>query len=459
MQAIVDGPAHSLFFEQALLPDGWADHVRVTIAAGRIAALEAGAAAQSGDERHGCALPPMPNLHSHAFQRAMAGSAERSGSTADSFWTWREAMYASVGRMGPGELQAVAALAYMEMLETGFGRVGEFHYLHHDRDGSHFGNIAEMSGAIIAAAEDSGIGLTLLPVLYSFAGFGALPPQQAQRRFILDTDGYMRLREEARTLARGLPDAIVGAAPHSLRAIAPAQLEALASARVDGPIHIHIAEQAREVEDCQRWSGQRPVEWLLGHADVDERWCLVHATHMTDEETTGLARTGAVAGLCPITEANLGDGLFPASLFLQAGGAIGIGSDSNVRIDCSEELRLLEYGQRLQSRSRNALAGGPDRSTGSRLYQAAVRGGGQALGAPPALVAGEPADIVSLDLAHPSMIGKSGDGLIDAYLFSAGTSAVDCVWRHGHKLVTGGRHVRRDQIVRRYAAALERISA
>lgn len=458
MQAKVERSGQTIFFDRALLPDGWAAGVRLGILSGRIASIDRDAVHEAGEERHGCGLPAMANLHSHAFQRAMAGFAERSGSSADSFWTWRETMYASVDRMGPDELRAIAALAFMEMLESGFCRVGEFHYLHHDRDGSPFANIAEMSTAIVAAAQDVGIGLTLLPVLYSHAGFGATPPQTSQRRFILDVDGYLRLIEEAERAARVLPDAVVGFAPHSLRAVSPEQLGQLLPSAGARPIHIHIAEQVREVEDCVRWSGQRPVEWLLDNVDVDPRWCLVHATHMTDAETLALARSGAVAGLCPITEANLGDGLFPAQAFLAAGGRIGIGTDSNVRIDASEELRLLEYGQRLMHRGRNLLAGGPSRSTGAALYAAAGIGGAQALGGRGGLSVGEPADIVSLDLSHPGLVGKSDDALLDSFVFSAGTTAVDYVWRYGEKLVTGGRHRQRDEIVARYAPALEKLA-
>jgi formimidoylglutamate deiminase len=459
MQVEIEQPDRTLFFEHALLADGWASDVRLVLTSGRITAVERDCPAEPKDERHKCALPAISNLHSHAFQRAMAGAAERSGSSPDSFWTWREAMYASLSNMGPDELRAVAALAYVEMLESGFSRVGEFHYLHHDLNGAPFSNIAEMSAAIVAAAADSGIGLTLLPVLYSYAGFGAAPPQAAQRRFILDTEAYVRLLEEAERVAKQLPDAVVGMAPHSLRAISPEQLELLRTTMQGKPVHIHIAEQTKEVEDCLKWSGQRPVEWLLDHADVDARWCLVHATHMTPAETTALANSGAVAGLCPITEANLGDGLFPAADFVAAGGRYGIGSDSNVRIDCTEELRLLEYGQRLHQRGRNILAGGPLRSTGHALYTGANRGGAQALGVKAQLDVGDPADIVTLDLSHPSLLGKSGDALIDAFIFAAGAGAVDCVWRYGEKLVSGGRHRQRDEIVARYATTLEKLTA
>ncbi|WP_447763241.1 formimidoylglutamate deiminase [Sphingopyxis panaciterrae] len=448
-----------LFFDHMLLTGGFARDVRLTIRGGVLAAIEAGVAAQSGDERHGCGLPGMPNLHSHAFQRGMAGLAERRGPSGDSFWTWREVMYRFLDRMTPSDVRAVAALAYMEMLEGGFTRVGEFHYLHHGFGGRPYADLAEMSHAIAAAAGESGIALTLLPVLYSYSGFGAQPPQPAQMRFVMDIDRYGRLVEAADAAIRDLPDAIVGVAPHSLRAVSPEQLGALADLGAGRPIHIHIAEQVKEVADCLAWSGQRPVEWLLNHAPVDGRWCVVHATHMTSDEIVALAKTGAIAGLCPITEANLGDGLFPAETFLTARGRFGVGSDSNVLIDASEELRLLEYGQRLLHRGRNMLAGGEGRSTGADLYTAAVDGGATALGAASGLAVGAPADIVSLDIGHPSLAGKSGDALLDAYIFAAGRSAIDGVWRCGEQFVSGGRHRKRQKIVADYVATLGRLTA
>lgn len=449
----------NLFFDRLLLSDGWARNVRLTVSSGVIATIESNAAAQPDEERHGCGLPGMPDLHSHAFQRGMAGLAERRGPSGDSFWTWREVMYRFLDRMTPDDVRAIASLAYLEMLEGGFTRVGEFHYLHHDRGGQAYADPAEMSRAIIDAAAASGIGLTLLPVLYSYASFGAQPPQPAQMRFVMDIDRYAQLIDAAGAAARDLPDAIVGVAPHSLRAVSPEQLDALAGIGAGRPVHIHIAEQVKEVDDCLAWSGQRPVEWLLNHAAVDDRWCLVHATHMTPAETAALARTGAVAGLCPITEANLGDGLFPVEAFLAAGGRYGVGSDSNVLIDASEELRLLEYGQRLTRRGRNMLAGGEGRSTGADIYVASADGGAAALGVAGGLAVGAAADIISLDLGHPSLAGKRDDELLDAYIFAAGRSAIDGVWRRGERLVSQGRHKDRASIVQRYVATLERLTA
>jgi formiminoglutamate deiminase len=449
----------SLHFATAMLAHGWADNVRIRVAGGLITTIEQGVAPAAPDERHAVALPGLPNLHSHAFQRGMAGLAEVRGSTDDSFWTWREVMYRFVDRLTPDDLAVIAAQAYAEMLEAGFTRVGEFHYLHHDRDGRSFADPATMSAAIVAAAEETGIALTHLPVFYAHAGFGGTAPGAGQRRFIHSIDEFARLVEAARDAASVLPDAIVGIAPHSLRAVTPEELAALVPLAGAAPIHIHIAEQVREVQDCLAWSGARPVAWLLDHAPVDARWCLVHATHMTADETLAMARSGAVAGLCPITEANLGDGLFPAESFLASGGCYGVGSDSNVRIDATEELRLLEYGQRLTRFGRNLLADRPGGSTGGALYRGALAGGAQALGAGAGLAVGLAADIVSLDPQHGSMIARSGDALLDALIFAAGQGAIDRVWRRGRAVVVNGRHVAREAISRRYRATLARILA
>lgn len=444
-------------FATALLPDGWAQDVRVVVAEGLVRTIERGATAEAGDERHAIALPGMPNLHSHAFQRGMAGLAETRGASDDSFWTWRETMYRFVDRLTPDSLRAIAAQAYVEMLETGFTRVGEFHYLHNDRDGQAFADPTAMSAAIVAAAEDSGIALTHLPVFYAQGGFGGQVPGAGQRRFIHNIDGFAALLERLRPMLARLPDGVLGIAPHSLRAVTHDQLTALLPL-TGGPVHIHIAEQVKEVNDCLAWSGARPVEWLLANAPIDERWCLVHATHMTAAETRALAATGAVAGLCPITEANLGDGLFPAAAFLVAGGRYGIGSDSNVLIDASEELRLLEYGQRLAGRARNVMAqaGG---STGAALYKAAVAGGAQALGGEASIAIDAPADFVTLNADHPAIVTRSGDALLDGLIFAAGRGAIDTVWRRGHKLVAQGRHIHRERIAEDYRRMLAAILA
>ncbi|HVW93626.1 MAG TPA: formimidoylglutamate deiminase [Devosia sp.] len=438
----------------ALLPGGWQNDVRLELAEGRLARLTAGVAPRAGDERHAAIVPGMPNLHSHAFQRAMAGLVERRGPGADSFWTWRELMYRFALSMTPDDVEAVAAQLYVEMLEAGFTRVGEFHYLHHDGDGRPYADIGEMAGRIVAAARATGIGLTLLPVFYAHAGFGGTPPGEGQRRFINDIDSFGRLLERSRALARELPGSVVGVAPHSLRAVTPDELAAITEI-ADSPIHIHIAEQVREVEDCLAWSGTRPVEWLFDHAEIGPRWCLIHATHMTDAETARLAASGAVAGLCPITEANLGDGIFPGAAFLRAGGRFGVGSDSNVLVGVGEELRQLEYSQRLAHRARNVLAEA-EGSTGRSLFAAALAGGAQALGTGAGLIEGGAADFVSLDLRDAP--GLAGDAVLDGWIF-AGNIAVDCVWVAGRKQVEGGRHMARDAIAPRFAATMRRLLA
>ena len=447
----------SFHLTEALLPEGWGRDIRMVVRDGTILSLDAGVLAEKEDERIAVALPGLANLHSHAFQRAMAGLAEVRGYGEDSFWTWREVMYRFVDRLTPRELRIIASQAYVEMLESGFTRVGEFHYLHHAPDGRPFGDVAEMSGAIVDAAELSGIALTLLPVFYAHAGFGGSPPSEDQRRFILDVPRFAKLVDRARDRASRLPDAKVGIAPHSLRAVTPDELTDLMAIAGEGPIHIHVAEQRREVDDCVAWSGARPVEWLLDHVAVDRRWCFVHATHMTDHEAERLGASGAVAGLCPITEANLGDGIFNAAPFIAAGGAYGVGSDSNIRIDATEELRLLEYGQRLKAMGRNRFARTPGGSTGQALFSAALAGGARALGVDGGLKVGAAADFLSLDARNPAISGRSGDRLLDGLIFASGRGAIDCVWRRGEKLVAGGRHIRRESVVKDYLALLETI--
>nr|WP_087574355.1 formimidoylglutamate deiminase [Sphingomonas sp. CDS-1] len=437
----------ALWFEQALLPEGWRSGVRITLSGGRIATITPDTSPAPEDERHGPAFAGLPNVHSHAFQRAMAGLTERAGAGKDSFWTWREAMYRFVDRLDPEGLHAIAALAYAEMLESGFTSVGEFHYLHHDPSGVPYANPAAMAEAIAEAAQETGMALTLLPVFYAHSDFGGAPPTTSQRRFLHSRDSFSRLMEALKPL-----DAILGVAPHSLRAVTPEELADVTILAPDGPIHIHIAEQRAEVEACLAWSGQRPVEWLMSHAEVDQRWCLVHATHITDSELGAVAKSGATVGLCPITEANLGDGLFPAQAFLAQGGRIGIGSDSNVEIDAAAELRLLEYGQRLIHQGRNLLTA-PGQSTGASLYHHA-QNGAQALGhLPAALTPGARADIVTLRRDHPATAARSGDHLLDSWIFAR--ADIDSVWCAGKKRVSAGLHHARPAIEARYIQLLK----
>ncbi|MDZ4372107.1 MAG: formimidoylglutamate deiminase [Phenylobacterium sp.] len=445
------------FFDQALLPTGWARAVRMTVDDGLISAVAADETHRAGDVRGWLALPGLANLHSHAFQRGMAGLAETRGPVGDTFWTWREVMYRFLDRLDPEMVEAITALAFAEMLEGGFTRVGEFHYLHQGPDGSPYDNPAELTARIAAAAADTGVGLTLLPVFYAHADFGGAPPKPGQRRFLHDLGSFARLLDDSRRIAATLPDSRVGVAPHSLRAVTPEELAVLLEFSGDGPVHIHAAEQDKEVADCVAALGARPVEWLLEHAAVDARWCLVHATQMTPRETAALAASGAVAGLCPVTEANLGDGIFPSEAYLAAGGRFGVGTDSNIHIDAAIELRSLEYAQRLASKGRNVLADTPGVSTGMSLFQKALAGGAQALGATAGLEVGTSADFLTLDQNHPSFVGRSAAGLVDSWVFAAGREGIDGVWRRGRQVVKNGRHVKRPALVERYRSALRRL--
>ncbi|MGV8958857.1 MAG: formimidoylglutamate deiminase [Stenotrophomonas sp.] len=447
----------SFWARQALLPQGWAQDVRIEVRGNVIASVQAGSATRPGDRPLAVAIPGLGNLHSHAFQRGMAGLTEIGGARGDSFWSWRELMYTFLDRLDPDSFQAIAEQAYVEMLESGFTRVGEFHYLHHDTDGRPYANRAEMASRVAGAAHASGIGLTLLPVFYAHADFGGAAPNPSQRRLIHEVDGFARLLEGCAQALAPLDDAVLGIAPHSLRAVTEVELAALLPLN-RGPVHIHIAEQQREVEACLAWSGQRPVQWLYDHAEVDRRWCLVHATHINDAELSCLIASHAVAGLCPITEANLGDGLFPMQAFAQGGGRFGVGSDSNVLIDAAEELRLLEYGQRLQLRGRNVLSPGRQ-SSGRWLYEQAAQGAAQALGVEYGLRIGAPADLVELDPEHPALLARHGDAWLDSWLFAARNGAVRSVWRGGRELVRHGRHLQREAVARRFSAALGKLLA
>ncbi|MBR0714708.1 formimidoylglutamate deiminase [Bradyrhizobium liaoningense] len=449
-----------LHFTSALLPSGWADDVRLEVADGTIAAVTVGVAPEHGDERHALAVPGIASLHSHAFQRGMAGLSETRGDSADTFWTWRETMYRFALAMTPDDVESVATLLYVEMLEQGFTRVGEFHYLHHDHDGRLYADIAEMATRIARAAASSGIGLTLLPSFYAHGSFGGAAPHAGQRRFICSVDQFAKLMAASRKAIGTLRGANIGIAPHSLRAVTPDELAAIIPLADGGPVHIHAAEQTQEVEDCLAWSGQPPVEWLLDHAPVDRRWCLIHATHTTPSEITAFAEAGAVAGLCPITEASLGDGIFPTREFVAAGGRFGVGTDSNVLVGVADELRQLEYGQRLKHRERNVLSGGPGVSTGRALLDGALAGGAQALAQPVVgLAVGARADVVTLDANHPSLAGRRGDAVLDGWIFGTHAGAIDCVWAGGEKLVEGGQHRLRGEAREKFATTVRRLVA
>jgi formiminoglutamate deiminase len=429
--------------DAAWLPDGWARNVGVAVRDGAFSEIVPDAPPGYGPRLSGRAIPGMPNLHSHTFQRAMAGLAERRGPGADSFWSWREVMYGFLSRLSPDDVEAVAAMAMVEMLEGGFTALAEFHYLHHQPDGTPYADPAEMAARIAAAAAQTGIGLTLLPALYSHGGFGPQPPGPGQRRFLSDGESFLRLLDASARAIAPLPDSRLGFAPHSLRAVTGAQITQALAACPTGPVHIHVAEQLAEVDSCLAWSGQRPVEHLLATQLVDARWCLVHATHVTPEERSAMAASGATVGLCPITEANLGDGLFPAANYA---GAWGIGSDSNVEISAPAELRLLEYGQRLHRRGRNVMARGAGRSTGEDLYAAALAGGAPACGRDIGRIAvGARADLVLLEAG----------ATLDEFVFVR--PRIRQVMVGGRVLVEAGRHVARDAAEARFARTMARL--
>ena len=451
----------SLFAEHALLPTGWARDVLLSWNDhGVITGVKAQATCPEGTARAtGPVLPGMPNLHSHAFQRAFGGLTEYRGATQDSFWSWRSLMYRFAAAITPEQLEAIATGLYVEMLEAGYTSVCEFHYVHHDSDGRPYADDAALTMCLLRAAARSGMGLTLLPVLYQTSGFGSTPPSIGQQRFIRSTDNMLALLQKLKPLCEAQGGRL-GLAPHSLRAVPPDSLrEALAGLHAmdaTAPVHIHIAEQTAEVDACLVWSGQRPVQWLLDHAAVDARWCLVHATHMSATESASAARSGAVAGLCPSTEANLGDGIFDAPTWLQACGRWGVGSDSHSCVNAAEELMLLEYSQRLATRQRNVLASAVQRSVATSMTLQAVAGGAQASARPVAgLAVGQQADMVVLDAQHSLLRDlATPEAMLSAHVFASHRqSALQQVWVAGRVLVQSGRHALHDTALSGLVAA------
>ncbi|MBI3375575.1 MAG: formimidoylglutamate deiminase [Betaproteobacteria bacterium] len=451
------------FAREALLPGGWARNVRIVVD-GRGDFAEVTPDAQGGEPLAGPALPGMPSLHSHAFQRAMAGLTETRGDLRDDFWSWRELMYTFVAKLTPELAFAIARHLYVDMLKHGYTAVGEFHYVHNDIDGAPYSPAAELGLRHLEAARTAGIAITMLPSLYAHASFGRVPLLARQRRFRSTPEILLDMAGQIRRACGADPDCAVGVSAHSLRAVDPAELaELLAGARSLGenaPIHIHAAEQSREVESCVAWSGKRPVEWLLESAGIDRRWCVVHATHMTPEETRGLAASGAVAGLCPATEANLGDGIFPLLEYRAAGGCYGIGGDSHYSRDPIEELRLLEYVQRLAHGRRNLVVGGHSAAVGTTLWLEAAAGGAQALGRRCGRIEiGARADLVVLDAPRADLSRCTGDGIANALIFSGSTGLVREVAVAGRWVVRSGRHPDEEQVERDYAGALHELLA
>ncbi|HCP82351.1 MAG TPA: formimidoylglutamate deiminase [Octadecabacter sp.] len=446
----------TIWAKSALLPTGWATDVRIDVGEdGRIARVQSGAV-KSGTTAD-LLLPAPVNVHSHAFQRAMAGLTERRGPNLnDSFWTWRQLMFRFLDRLSPDHIEAITAFVQMEMLEAGYATNAEFHYLHHQSNGAPYDNIGEMSERVAAATSQSGIGLCLLPVHYEFGGCDARELTAGQIRFANSLDRFQTLHGAAAAALSSLPkDTTHGAAPHSLRAVGVDALRSYGTLFPTGPLHMHLAEQIPEVDEVLANWGARPVDWALDNMGLDKRWCLIHCTQMTPQETVRLAGTGAVAGLCPITESSLGDGIFDAVRWVDAGGTTAIGSDSNIRISLSEELRTLDYSQRLRDGTRAALAS-PEMSSGRRMFEETLRGGAQATTRNTGQIeAGKWADLLALDTDNEHMWGRSGDTALDAWIFAADDRLVTDVWSAGRHMVVNGEHVARVDIIAAYKRTIE----
>ncbi|MEP3438589.1 MAG: formimidoylglutamate deiminase [Hoeflea sp.] len=448
----------TVWAEKALLRDGWAENVRIEISPdGLIETIQTGQPAEG--HRTGVLLPAPANCHSHAFQRAMAGLTEKRGpDPSDSFWTWRQLMFRFLDRLTPEHVETIAAFVQMEMLEAGYSANVEFHYLHHQPGGLPYANLAEMAERIAAASVTTGMGLTLLPVHYQYGGCDKRALGSGQIRFGNTLDAYAELHAKSAEAIAHLPaDSRIGVAPHSLRAVAPEDLGHHVRLAGDTPLHMHLAEQIAEVEEIQAAYGKRPVELVLDSMELNERCCFIHCTQMLSHETDGLARSGAVAGLCPITESSLGDGIFDGVRWFENGGSIAIGSDSNIRISLSEELRTLDYSQRLRDHSRAALAT-PDKSTGRRLFDA-VNAGGATTSARNhgSLAIGKLADMMALKADAVDLIGRGGDTILDCYVFAGDDRMVADVWSAGRHMVTEGSHIGREAIVSAYARTMKEL--
>ena len=446
------------YADHALLPTGWAQQVRFKIVGGCFADIQVGSTAQARDTKlQGPILPGMVNLHSHAFQRAMAGLAEVSLNPADSFWSWRDLMYGLVSKLTPEQVQTIASFLYIDMLKAGYTQVAEFHYLHHQANGQAYDSPATMALAVRDAAQDTGIGQTLLPVLYSHSGFGGQPANDGQKRFLHDVDAYLGLHQE---LASSNTSNRInqGLCFHSLRAVTAEQIQQTLSASDSSwPVHIHIAEQQKEVNDCIAWSGQRPVAWLANEIGLSDRWCLVHATHIDDSELQQIIRSQAVVGICPTTEANLGDGIFPATQLAQGGGRFGIGSDSHVCISPAEEIRLLEYSQRLHEQQRNRLYDANNTSVGNYLYQKFVTDGAAACGLEAGIAEGLRADFISLDISYPTLACAAPEKWLDLWCFSTSHNPVKDVYVAGNQVISNGEHPLQESTYAAMSACLKQL--
>ena len=463
-----------LLFESVLLPDGWAANVVVEINPnGDFVDVQRLRPKNSTEYQTvaGCIIPGMPNCHSHAHQRGLAGLGEKAGwdtenehKAIDSFWTWRVAMYHYLERIQPQHLYAIAQQLYLEMLEAGYTHVGEFQYLHHDQKGDAYANKAEMTLQCMQAASDLGIGFTALPVLYRYGGFGGQDALAGQQRFLNNVEPFCEIVHSLFDAARNSEhrNCAVGIAPHSLRAITEPLLneviDALPKTQL-AAIHMHVAEQIREVDECMAWCGERPLQWLLNRFDVDQQWCLIHATHMNDQETARLAQSGAVAGLCPTTEANLGDGFFNLIDYVNQGGVWAIGSDSHISVSPVEELRWLEYGQRLLHQQRNVMADKQNLNTGMALYCSALAGGRQSSGAKiGSIAAGQRADFIVLDSQHPRLYHRTEQDLMDSWLFSGNENLIQDVYVGGVKVIDHGQHVHQEKIARAFKRVIDELA-
>jgi len=449
-----------LYAHKVLLNDGWANDKTLTITDGVITAITEG---QDTDAQiaNGVVIPGMVNCHSHAFQRAFAGFSEQGSEGQDSFWTWRKIMYQFLDQLSADDAQAIASQLYIEMLKMGYTRVAEFHYLHHQIDGQNYTPLATMAESIFKAAKTSGIGLTMLPVMYRFSGFGPLAPNDGQKRFINSVEQFNQLVTDCFGLTNKYSNTNVGIAPHSLRAVDKASLHSAVN-HVRGldnkaPIHIHISEQQKEVDDCLSHYGERPVQWLLNNADLDKHWCLIHATHIDENERKGIIKTGAIAGICPTTEANLGDGIFPTTEFLAEDGTFAIGSDSHISVNPIEELRWLEYAQRLIKQQRAILATSEQASVGLNLWQRAAHGGAQSTNSNTgSLDIGKQADLLVLDANQTKLFANSDKNLLDSLIFASQKNPVQDVMVNGAWVIESGKHADEEICADKFAKILEK---
>lgn len=450
--------SQNYFAEQALLPQGWAKNVNIEVVNGLIHRVTTDTQCNDAIRLSGPTLPTLANLHSHAFQRAMAGMAEVSLNPDDSFWSWRDLMYKMVHKLSPDDVRIIATQLYIDMLKAGYTQVAEFNYLHHDPKGQVYNQLNEMGLQLAQAANRAGLGLTLLPVLYSHSGFGGQAPNAGQARFINSTDQYLALHQASQKALAGHELHKIGVCFHSLRAVTKDQIQSVMTEMAGSmPIHIHIAEQQKEVQDCLSWSDQRPVQWLANEIGLDENWCLVHATHLDKAEITRIASSGAVAGLCPTTEANLGDGIFPGVEFMQQGGRWGIGSDSHVSLSIVEELRTLEYSQRLRDQQRNRLYGDGSHYVGDFLFQQARLGGNQACQVELGLTEGNRADFMVLDHKHPFMAASKSEDILNRWLFACNENLVRHVYVAGNPVISDFNHGAQEQANKEFSALLRRL--